>query len=206
MQRINARQFGVTVTWNCILTIINLMLTNLYIYIFIWRYFCFSSLIFNTDFLNICIQDIPGGKINIVGGHSIDYSKKKIYTNMCPIPNGFRYLASSIFKSARNIFLPSLSVSNCNSQMTLHTDSHASDFGALRCGQIHVLAALLQREPRPRYSLDRRTSLTNNENNNSTCLLRINLLFAAAIIVFVSTKARKAGSYKWRTSNSKNVK
>jgi hypothetical protein len=39
---------------------------------------------------------------------------------MCHIPNGFRYLA-------RNIFLPSLSMSNHNSQLMLHTDSHASD-------------------------------------------------------------------------------
>jgi hypothetical protein len=44
---------------------------------------------------------------------------------MCPIPNGFLYLA-------RNIFLPSLSLSNHNSQLTLHTDSHVSDIGALR--------------------------------------------------------------------------
>jgi hypothetical protein len=46
------------------------------------------------------IQSVPGGEINILGGHSIGHSKKKIYVNMCPIPNGFRY-------SARNIFLPS---------------------------------------------------------------------------------------------------
>jgi hypothetical protein len=51
---------------------------------------------------------------------------------MCHIPNGFRYLASSILNLARNIFLPSLSMSNQNSQLTLHTDSHASDIGALR--------------------------------------------------------------------------
>jgi hypothetical protein len=43
---------------------------------------------------------VPGGKINILGGHSIGHSKKKIYVNICPIPNGIRYLA-------RNIFLPS---------------------------------------------------------------------------------------------------
>jgi hypothetical protein len=51
---------------------------------------------------------------------------------MHPIPNGFRYLARSILNLARNIFLPSLSLSNHNSQQTLHTDSHASDSGALR--------------------------------------------------------------------------
>jgi hypothetical protein len=44
---------------------------------------------------------------------------------MRPIQNGFRNLAS-------NIFLPSLSMSNHNSQLTLHTNSHASDIGALR--------------------------------------------------------------------------
>jgi hypothetical protein len=49
---------------------------------------------------------------------------------MCHIPNGFRYLASSILYLASNIFLSSLSVSNHKSQLTLHTDSHASDIGA----------------------------------------------------------------------------
>jgi hypothetical protein len=44
---------------------------------------------------------------------------------MCLIPNGFRYLA-------RNIFIPFLSMSNHNSQLMLHTDSYASDIGALR--------------------------------------------------------------------------
>jgi hypothetical protein len=53
------------------------------------------------------------------------HSKKKVYMNMCPTPNGFRYLA-------RNIFLLSLSMNNHNSKLTLHTDSHASDIGALR--------------------------------------------------------------------------
>jgi hypothetical protein len=38
---------------------------------------------------------------SILGGHSIGHSKKKqVYMNMCPIPNGFQYLA-------RNIILPS---------------------------------------------------------------------------------------------------
>jgi hypothetical protein len=37
------------------------------------------------------IQNVPGGKIKIVGGHGIGYSKKKkLYMSMCPIPNGFR--------------------------------------------------------------------------------------------------------------------
>jgi hypothetical protein len=38
----------------------------------------------------IYIQDVPGGKFNILGGHSICHSKQNIYINMCPIPNGFR--------------------------------------------------------------------------------------------------------------------
>jgi hypothetical protein len=36
------------------------------------------------------IQGVPGGKVNILGGHSIGHSKQKRYMNMCPIPNGFR--------------------------------------------------------------------------------------------------------------------
>jgi hypothetical protein len=58
--------------------------------------------------------------------------RRKVYMNMCPIPNGFRYLARSILNLARNILLSSLSMSNHNSQLTLHTDSHASDIDALR--------------------------------------------------------------------------
>jgi hypothetical protein len=40
---------------------------------------------------DICtIQNVPGGKANILGGHSIGHSKQKVYMYMCPIPNGFR--------------------------------------------------------------------------------------------------------------------
>jgi hypothetical protein len=53
---------------------------------------------------------------------------------MCPIQNGFRYLAG-------NMFLPSLSISNHNRQLTLHTDSHASDIGALRWEERKILRA-----------------------------------------------------------------
>jgi hypothetical protein len=52
------------------------------------------------------LQSVPGGKVNILGGHNIGHSKKKIYMNICPIPNGFRYLASMFFNLALNIFLP----------------------------------------------------------------------------------------------------
>jgi hypothetical protein len=35
------------------------------------------------------IQGVPGGKVNILGGHILGHSKqKKMY--ICPIPNGFR--------------------------------------------------------------------------------------------------------------------
>jgi hypothetical protein len=35
------------------------------------------------------IQDVPRGKINILGGHSIGHSKqKRVYMYVCPIPNG----------------------------------------------------------------------------------------------------------------------
>jgi len=39
----------------------------------------------------IYIQGVPGGKVNILGGHSIGHSKQNyIHVNMYPIPNGFR--------------------------------------------------------------------------------------------------------------------
>jgi hypothetical protein len=47
------------------------------------------------------MQSVPGGKVNILGGHSIGHSKKNIYMNVCPILNGFRYLARSIFLPSR---------------------------------------------------------------------------------------------------------
>jgi hypothetical protein len=53
---------------------------------------------------------------------------------MCPILNGFQYLAG-------NIFRPSPSMSNHNSQLMLHTDSHASDIGALRWEGRKILRA-----------------------------------------------------------------
>jgi len=36
------------------------------------------------------IQSVPGGKVNILGGHSIGHSKQNVYMNMCPTPNGYR--------------------------------------------------------------------------------------------------------------------
>jgi hypothetical protein len=60
---------------------------------------------------------------------------------MYPIPNGFWYLA-------RNIFLPYLSMNNQNSQLTLHTDSHISDIGALRRGGKENIARQIQNTAR----------------------------------------------------------
>jgi hypothetical protein len=36
------------------------------------------------------IQDVPGGKVNILGGHISVILSKKLYTNMCSISNDFR--------------------------------------------------------------------------------------------------------------------
>jgi hypothetical protein len=69
---------------------------------------------------------------------------------MCLIPNGFRYLGRSILNLARNIFLPSLSMSNHNSQLTLLTDSHASDSGALWWEGRKILRAKFKILP-PKY-------------------------------------------------------
>jgi hypothetical protein len=35
------------------------------------------------------IQNVLGGKINILGGHSTGHSKQNVYMYMCPIPDGF---------------------------------------------------------------------------------------------------------------------
>jgi hypothetical protein len=45
------------------------------------------------------IQSLPGGKVNILGGHSIGHSKQKVYMYMCPIPNGFRDRAISLYSA-----------------------------------------------------------------------------------------------------------
>jgi hypothetical protein len=46
------------------------------------------------------IQGVPGRKVNILGGHSIGHSKQKVYMYMCPIPNGFRDRAISLYSSS----------------------------------------------------------------------------------------------------------
>jgi hypothetical protein len=46
----------------------------------------------NWTALYILIQSVPGGNVNILGGHSIGHSKQKsvyICMYMCSIPNGF---------------------------------------------------------------------------------------------------------------------
>jgi hypothetical protein len=52
----------------------------------------------NVEFceFHMLYTGVPGEKINILGGHSIGHSKKKAHEHVS-IPNGFRYLARSIF-------------------------------------------------------------------------------------------------------------
>jgi hypothetical protein len=45
------------------------------------------------------IQIVPGGKVNILGGHRIGHSKQKLYTQMCAIPNILRNRAISPYSS-----------------------------------------------------------------------------------------------------------
>jgi hypothetical protein len=69
-------------------------------------YFIFGSLnhvVSSSDY----IQNVPGGKVNILGGHSIGHSKQKntICMYMCPITNGFRNRAISLSRRAtRHVF------------------------------------------------------------------------------------------------------
>jgi hypothetical protein len=52
-----------------------------------------NTIVFHT-------QSFPGGKFNILGGHSISHNKQEyIYMYMCPIPNGFRGRAISLYSS-----------------------------------------------------------------------------------------------------------
>jgi hypothetical protein len=50
----------------------------------------FRNLLFSDILSFNAIRDVPGGKVNILGDHSISHSKKKVDMSMCPIPNGFR--------------------------------------------------------------------------------------------------------------------
>jgi hypothetical protein len=54
----------------------------------------------SCDHIPDTIQGVPGGKVNILGGHSIGHSKQNIiYTYTCPIPNGFRDRAISLYST-----------------------------------------------------------------------------------------------------------
>jgi hypothetical protein len=43
------------------------------------------------------IQCVPGGKVNILGGHSVTILSKNLYVYICPIPNGSRDRAISLY-------------------------------------------------------------------------------------------------------------
>jgi hypothetical protein len=45
------------------------------------------------------IQGVPGGKVNILGGHSVGYSEGNLCMYVCPILNGFRDRAISLYSS-----------------------------------------------------------------------------------------------------------
>jgi hypothetical protein len=49
--------------------------------------------------LLMVIKGVTGGKVNILGGHSIGHSKQKMYMYMCPFPSGFRDRAISLYSS-----------------------------------------------------------------------------------------------------------
>jgi hypothetical protein len=46
------------------------------------------------------MQVVPGGKVSILGGHSIIILSKKMYMYMYPIPNGFQDRAISLYRRA----------------------------------------------------------------------------------------------------------
>jgi hypothetical protein len=69
--------------------------TVIYIYIYIYIYIHTHT--------HTHTQSVPGGKDNILRGHSIGYSKQKRYMNMCPIPNGFRDTAILVVWLGRTV-------------------------------------------------------------------------------------------------------
>jgi hypothetical protein len=52
------------------------------------------------NLMYLFIQSVPGGKGNILGGHSIGHAKQKVCVYVCPIPNGFRDTAISLYRRA----------------------------------------------------------------------------------------------------------
>jgi hypothetical protein len=54
----------------------------------------------NTELVNFGQHTgCPRRKVSILGGHSIGYSKQKVYMCMCPIPNCFWDRAISLYSS-----------------------------------------------------------------------------------------------------------
>jgi hypothetical protein len=47
----------------------------------------------------LIIQNVPGGKVSILGGHSIGHSNQKHCMYICPIPNGFRDRPISLYST-----------------------------------------------------------------------------------------------------------
>jgi hypothetical protein len=45
----------------------------------------------------IHVQNVPGGRVSIMGGHSVCFSKQKLYMYMRPIPNGSWDRAISLY-------------------------------------------------------------------------------------------------------------
>jgi hypothetical protein len=60
---------------------------------------CFLSWLFNDAASVETIQGVPGGKVNIIGGHTVCHFKQKVYMYMCSIPNGFQDRAVSFYSS-----------------------------------------------------------------------------------------------------------
>jgi hypothetical protein len=52
----------------------------------------------HTDFA-FQIQNVPGGKVNILEDHSIGHSKQNMCLYMWPIPNGFQDRDTSLYSS-----------------------------------------------------------------------------------------------------------
>jgi hypothetical protein len=82
--------------------------------------FCFKAGLSATETLVLCkfsqnpsvsadiIQDVPKENVNIQRGYSIGHPKQKKKKHTCPIPDGFRGTAISLYKSldlAPNIVL-----------------------------------------------------------------------------------------------------
>jgi hypothetical protein len=51
------------------------------------------------DFIKLITQGAPGGKVNILGGHSFGHCKQKVCMYKCLIPKGFRHRDISLYSS-----------------------------------------------------------------------------------------------------------